>query len=126
MSATLDITPEQNRTLRRLLRHHLPDVAVWAYGSRMRERSHPCSDLDMVVFATPGQRPRVAELREALEESDLPFAVDLWTWDELPDHFCNVIRASHVVVQEGCGDAASPSLAGQDPPDRQPEFPGRP
>ncbi|MBF0296688.1 MAG: nucleotidyltransferase domain-containing protein [Magnetococcales bacterium] len=126
MSAFLDITPEQSRTLRRLLRRHLPDVAVWAYGSRMREGSHPCSDLDMVVFAAPRQCPQVAELRESLEESDLPFAVDLWTWDELPDHFCDVIRESHVVVQEGGDATASPCLAGEDLPDGQPEFPGGP
>ena len=45
------------------------------------------SDLDLVVFATPKQCRRVGDLREAFEESDLPFRVDLFVWDEIPENF---------------------------------------
>ena len=103
----IDITPEQRKTLLALLGRFLPGVTVWAYGSRVQGTSRRYSDLDLVTFATPEQRPRVAELKEALEESDLPFPVDLLIWDELPECFRPNIEERHVVAQGGNGKAAS-------------------
>ncbi|MCY4313420.1 MAG: nucleotidyltransferase domain-containing protein [Gammaproteobacteria bacterium] len=74
----IDITPEQYETISSLLRRHLPGVEAWAYGSRAKWSSGPRSDLDMVVFSKPDQQRQVADLREAFEESDLPFRVDLF------------------------------------------------
>ncbi|WP_148307620.1 nucleotidyltransferase family protein [endosymbiont of unidentified scaly snail isolate Monju] len=42
-------------------------------------KTAPWSDLDLVVFAGPAQKNVVAELREAFEENELPFRVDLFT-----------------------------------------------
>ncbi len=100
MSAEIEITPEQMKTLRVLLRRHLPGVVVWAYGSRVNRTARRESDLDLVVFATPGQQAHVSALREALEESNLPFRVDLFVWNEVPETFRKTIEAEHVVVQE--------------------------
>ena len=58
----------------------------------------PQSDLDMVVFATPEQNSRVSDLREAFEESNLPFRVDLFIWDEVPEQFRKQIEAEHAVL----------------------------
>jgi predicted nucleotidyltransferase len=101
MRLTLDITTEQEELLNTLLRRHLPDVEVWAYGSRVRGNARPYSDLDLVVFAPPSSHVRqVADFRESLEESNLAFPVDVLIWDELPESFHRNIEADHVVVQE--------------------------
>ncbi|WP_297448095.1 nucleotidyltransferase domain-containing protein [Ferrovum sp.] len=55
----------------------LPGIAVWAYGSRVKWTARPNSDLDLVVFSSSAQRPLVSELKEALDESNLLFIVDL-------------------------------------------------
>ena len=68
------------------------------YGSRVKWTSRPQSDLDLVVFATPEQRPQVGDLREAFEESNLPFRVDLFVWDDVPDSFRKQIQEEHVVL----------------------------
>ena len=60
----------------------------------------PQSDLDLVVFATPEQNGRVSYLREALEESSLPFRVDLFVWDTVPEQFRKHIKRDHVVMVE--------------------------
>jgi predicted nucleotidyltransferase len=99
MIGMLDITPSQEKELRALLRRYLPGVAAWAYGSRVKGTARPASDLDLAVFAAPGQRASVASLREAFEESNLPFRVDLFVWDEVPEKFREAIQAEHVVVQ---------------------------
>ena len=98
MTPAIDITAEQRRTVLALLNRYLPDTTAWAYGSRVKWTSRPESDLDLVVFARPGQSARVAELREAFEESDLPFRVDLFVWDEVPESFKARIEGDHVVL----------------------------
>ena len=98
IGGTLDLAAVHRATILLLLEEHLPGVTVWAYGSRVQGTSHRHSDLDLVVFATPEQGPRIADLREAFEESDLPFRVDLFVWDEVPVSFRERIAAEHAVL----------------------------
>ena len=95
---TIDITAGQRKTILTLLERHLPSTEAWVYGSRAKWTSRPQSDLDLVVFATPEQRRGVGNLREAFEESDLPFRVDLFVWDEVPETFREQIEAEHAVL----------------------------
>ena len=95
----LDITPSQYRELEQLLQQHLPDVVVWAYGSRVTFKARPASDLDLVVFASDKQRRGVSDLRDALDESDLPFNVDVMVWDTMPEYFKPNIEQSYYIVQ---------------------------
>ena len=99
----IDITSEERRIVLELLEQYLPNTAAWVYGSRVKWTSQPQSDLDLVVFATPEQNGRVGALREAFEESNLPFRVDLFVWDEVPESFRKQIEAEHVVLVEGEG-----------------------
>lgn len=100
MTAAIDITKEQRKTLLALLRRFIPGIAVWAYGSRVKWTARPNSDLDLVAFTTPAQSSLVSELKEALGESDLPFLVDFHIWDEVPERFHELIRKEYVALQE--------------------------
>ena len=94
----LHLDAAHRATILSLLQEHLPGVTVWAYGSRVKGTNRPHSDLDLVVFSTPEQVPRIADLREAFEESDLPFRVDLFVWDDVPASFRERIAAEHAVL----------------------------
>ena len=96
----IDITTDQRKTVLALLASHLPNTTAWVYGSRVKWTSSPKSDLDLVVFATPEETGPVSNLREAFEESNLPFRVDLFVWDEVPEQFRKTIEAEHVVLVE--------------------------
>ena len=98
MTHAIDITAEQRRTILTLLERHLPGTTAWVHGSRVQRTSRPTSDLDLVVFATPEQDRRVGDLREAFEESDLPFPVDLFVWDEIPENFHKKIKSEYEVL----------------------------
>ena len=87
VDAAIDITTEERQTVLGLLQRHLPGPAAWVYGSRVKWTSTPKSDLDLVVFATPEQRSQVGDLRDAFDESNLPFRVDLFVWDDVPESF---------------------------------------
>ncbi len=95
----LQLNEKHLALIRELLNRHLPGVEVWAYGSRIKGTAKPWSDLDLVVFADPSQQNAVGELREAFEESDLPFRVDLFVWDELPASFKENINENHLLLQ---------------------------
>ena len=96
MGVNLDLSAEHRSIVTALLEEHLPGTTVWAYGSRVAWTARHNSDLDLVVFATPEQEPQVGALREALQESDLPFRVDLHTWTQLPESFKKEIETEHV------------------------------
>ncbi|MDV6348779.1 nucleotidyltransferase domain-containing protein [Nitrosomonas sp. Is35] len=94
----IDITPDQRKILIDLLNDYLPDVKVWVYGSRIKGTARPQSDLDLAVFTSVEQKRAVAALKEALEESQLPFRVDLFVWDEIPEQFRDNIQQAHVIL----------------------------
>ena len=97
----IDLTPAQLKEVIALVGCHLPQTEVWVYGSRAKASAKPHSDLDMVAFAAPEQNAAVYNLKEAFEESNLPFRVDLFVWNEVPAQFHKNIRADHVVLQQG-------------------------
>ena len=101
VAPAIDLTAGQRRTVLALLNRYLPNTTVWAYGSRVKWTSHPASDLDLVVFAEPEQASRVAELREAFDESNLLFRVDLFVWNDVPEDFRKRIVGEHVVLASG-------------------------
>lgn len=112
MTDAIDLTKEQRKTLSELFRRFIRGVAVWAYGSRVKWTARPNSDLDLVAFATPAQRLQVADLKDALAESNLPFPVDLHVWDEVPERFREIIRKEYVVVQETKQPKSGSNMAG--------------
>lgn len=90
------------QTLKRLLARHVPDAEVWAYGSRVTGGAHDGSDLDLVLRhpADPRLVPEGwCDLKNALEDSDLPMLVDVHPWADLPEDFHRAIEAAYVVVQ---------------------------
>ena len=54
-------------------------VRVWLFGSRATGQARPFSDIDLALQADPGPMDRalLARLSEALEESCIPFKVDI-------------------------------------------------
>ena len=116
LEQAIDITAMQRKTVLTLLRRHLPRTEAWVYGSRTKWTARPQSDLDLVVFSTPEQRSRIGALREAFEESDLPFRVDLFVWDEVPEEFREEIETEHVVMVAPTPMWRIPDGAGQRQP----------
>ena len=103
MNRTIDISDDQRETIVALLERHLPGTTVWAYGSRVTGRARPSSDLDLVAFATASESRAVGDLREAFEDSNLPFRVDLFVWDEIPESFRKNIEAAYSEMARGTG-----------------------
>jgi predicted nucleotidyltransferase len=95
----IHISSAQRKTLSALFEQYLPGVLVWAFGSRVKGNFRPDSDLDLVVFSKPAQSASVSSLREALDESSLPFSVDVLVWDEIKQDFRDLILEKYVVFE---------------------------
>ena len=103
MTERLDLSRRYRDQIEALLREHMPGVEVWAYGSRVSGRSHEGSDLDLVLRGPDLKRidsGQLADLTEALEESNVPIIVQMHDWARLPESFHREIEREYVVVQQ--------------------------
>ncbi len=96
----LQLTPGQAQHLLSLLFQHVPHLQVWAFGSRVKGTARPSSDLDLVFFAEEADKPLLGSLREALEESLLPFAVDMLVWNDISAAFQAHIQSQFIELQK--------------------------
>ena len=106
MADRLHLRPRHRRLLEGLLREHLPDVEVWAYGSRVNGRSHDGSDLDLVLRGPELEEvplDRLMDFEEAVRESTIPFLVEARDWARLPERFHREIEREYVVLVAGGG-----------------------
>ena len=104
MADRLHLSTKHRRVLETLLLEHLPDVEVWAYGSRVNGRSHDGSDLDLVLLG-PGLKEiptgQLGDFEEAVRESTIPFLVEARDWARLPERFHREIERNYVVLVGG-------------------------
>ena len=102
-SGTLHLSARHRAMLEALLKEHLPEVEVWAYGSRVNGQSHDGSDLDLVLRG-PGLAKidisRLVDFEEALRHSTVPFLVEAHDWARLPESFHSRIERDYVVLVE--------------------------
>ena len=97
----IDINPTHLETIQRILDEHVPDCEVRAFGSRAKWNAEDYSDLDLAVV---GDQPRgwrtLSRLKDAFEESDLPFRVDVLDWHDISDKFQAIIKADCITVRQ--------------------------
>lgn len=104
MSDQLHMSGRHRSVLEALLREHLPDVEAWAYGSRVNGHGHEGSDLDLALRG-PGLKEipagRLADFKDAVYESRIPFLVDARDWARLPERFRQEIETAYVPLAKG-------------------------
>jgi predicted nucleotidyltransferase len=90
----IDVAPRHLRTVRRILACCVPGCEVRAFGSRVSGTAKDYSDLDLAVVCEKRlDFDTLRLLREAFEESDLPFRVDVLDWHALSESFRRGIEA---------------------------------
>ena len=101
MAEGLHLSSRHCEEIETLLHKHLPDVEVWAYGSRVNGQSHDGSDLDLVLRGpklAEIDTSRLADFIEALQDSTIPFLVEARDWARLPKSFHREIERKHAVL----------------------------
>ncbi len=96
----IEVEPKCLAEILRLLRSHVPECEVRAFGSRVNGCGKKYSDLDLAVVGDgPLDWRRIEALKNAFSESDLPFLVDVLDWHAISPEFQQVIEKEYEVVQ---------------------------
>ena len=96
----IDLNPHAWAEVSRILQHYAPGLEVWAFGSRAKWTAKAHSDLDLALITSePLTLEKFASLKEAFDESVLPFRVDVVDWAATSDSFRKIIERDKVVVQ---------------------------
>ena len=92
------------RTILQILDNSIKtSIELWAFGSRVNNRAHSGSDLDLVI-RTKDNKPldfkEFISFKEGLRESNIPFLVDVLDWNSIPNYFKDNIKKQYKVLKE--------------------------
>jgi predicted nucleotidyltransferase len=96
---TIDISPKDFKTVKTILERYVSEYEVKAFGSRVTWTATEASDLDLVIMTeTPLMTLKLADLKEAFSESDLPFKVDVVDWAGTKEGFRKIINKQAMTI----------------------------
>ena len=99
-SSSIDLNPHDFQEVLRVLNLYLPTVEVRAFGSRAKWTAKPYSDLDLALMTDrPLSLAQEAQLREAFDETTIPFKVDFVDWAATSETFRKIIDNNSVVIR---------------------------
>ncbi|HLD45663.1 MAG TPA: nucleotidyltransferase domain-containing protein [bacterium] len=88
----VDVAPHQLDLIKTILKKHIPDRSVWAFGSRVTGQANQHSDLDLVILGAESVDTKtMAMLEYDFQISEIPFRVDLIQWATTSEPFRQVI-----------------------------------
>jgi predicted nucleotidyltransferase len=94
------ITPEQWEIVSAILQKHVPDKAIWAFGSRAKHQEKPYSDLDLAIISDTGLTlSLLAAIEHDFSESDLPFKVDVVDSAVISPAFRGIIESHRIRIK---------------------------
>jgi len=81
-----------------IFNQYCPNAVIWAYGNRLRGDCHDGSGLDLVVKSFGDSKCSLGELRQLLNDSNIPFLIDINEFEYLPEYFRTEILKRYVVI----------------------------
>jgi predicted nucleotidyltransferase len=86
--------------LKKILFQHIDpkNYTVFVFGSRATGASETFSDIDIGIEGQPLSAKTKREIEEALEESDIPFRVDIVDFSTVNDRFRNVAKQKIIAL----------------------------
>ena len=94
----VDIRPDHLEIVQGILREHLPEgVKVWVFGSRANWTTKDSSDLDLALESkTMLSHKLLGALKDAFEDSSLPYTVDVVDLNRIGDSFRQIVGSQRV------------------------------
>ena len=94
----LNVKPHFLKELISIIRLYCPKAQILAYGSRLGKDCHDGSDLDLVVKTFGNEKCSLSELKSILNDSSIPFLIDISCYDDLPDSFKKEIDKKNIQI----------------------------
>ncbi|GJM06943.1 MAG: nucleotidyltransferase [marine bacterium B5-7] len=81
---SLQLSEKQRAIVQEILNQY--SIEFYVFGSRIKGTAKRLSDLDL-CYKIPVKLSEITQIREAFEESDLPFEVDIIDWNNCAPEF---------------------------------------
>lgn len=96
----MQLNADQIRMVRETLDSVVPGAEAWVFGSRATGRARPFSDIDLLI-TRPSRLSwsERAALRDAFDEGDLPFRVDVVESASLAPGFAERVYRERLPLQ---------------------------
>ncbi|MGL4942011.1 MAG: nucleotidyltransferase family protein [Thermoguttaceae bacterium] len=97
------VSPFEFELITAILGQHVPIGEVRAFGSRYKRTHRNYSDLDLAIDT--GEKiplPQMYGLKDAFEESDLPFRIDVLDYRSISPEFRAIVDNGFDVIYRGC------------------------
>lgn len=96
----LNLKDEHRQILKKIFQELIPNQEVWAYGSRVSndnlELSCSGSDIDLVIKGHEAiEIKTLSMIKEKINDSNIPFLVDIFDWHGIPEEFQKNILKNH-------------------------------
>lgn len=82
-----------------ILKTYIKKGKVYAFGSRYKHNNRKFSDLDIALDI--GEKLSIefiSDLKDAFEESDLPYRVDIIDYNNISEKFKNIINDKNEII----------------------------
>ncbi len=91
----IDLTLEQINTLKETIQKELPDCEILLFGSRANGKAREFSDIDIALKSNNAiDKNKLWTIKENLEESNLPYIVDIIDFNLVSPEFSKAILAN--------------------------------
>ena len=95
----LELQPKYSQLITRIAHTYAPDCQVRIFGSRVRGTARRYSDADLALIGPkPLSLDQLMHLKEAFENSELPFRVDVVDWQRASPAFKASVEAQGMVT----------------------------
>lgn len=95
----IDVTENELKIVLEILNKYVPNCEVRVFGSRYKWNARKYSDLDLVIVGKKKLDWKlIFDIKEAFQESELIFRVDVLDWNTITEEFKRVIEDGYEVI----------------------------
>ena len=110
----IDIEEKHLAEIRRIVKEHVPECEVRAFGSRVEGTAKKFSDLDLAIIGSGKLNwRRIGRLKDAFAASNIPMTVDVLDYNAVSKEFQAVIDKQHEIIQQKSGEKNSDTYESQ-------------
>lgn len=97
----IDVSDKYLKIILDILGRFIPECEVRVFGSRCKGKAKKYSDLDLAIVGKEKiDTNKIIEIKDAFEESDLPYRVDVLDWNAISENFKKIINEKYEVIQK--------------------------
>ena len=98
MNLKLNVKQRHLNMLYDIFNSYCPKAEIWAFGSRLTDNCHDGSDLDLVIKSFNDDTKQLYELKELINDSNIPFLTDILEFEKVPDYFQENILKKYIKI----------------------------